>query len=50
MAITTTDLKRMQRDIEQLKKRVARLQRRDNSKRRGAVKKQSTVTRPQRGK
>ncbi len=32
MAVTATDLKRMQRDIETLKKQVARLQQRDNGK------------------
>ncbi len=33
MAMTTTDLKRMQRDIEKLKKQVARLERGGNGKR-----------------
>ncbi len=37
MAITTADLKRMQRDIETLKKQVARLERRGNGKQRAAA-------------
>ncbi len=48
MAVTATDLKKMQRDIEQLKKQVARLERRENTKSRVASKKRSASARPRR--
>jgi cell division septum initiation protein DivIVA len=43
MAITATDLKQMQRDIETLKKQVARLERRGNGKPRVAAKKSAAA-------
>lgn len=45
MAITTADLKRMQRDIEKLKKQVARLERGGNGKRRATRKPRPAVPR-----
>jgi hypothetical protein len=43
MAITTAELKQMQRDIAALKKQVARLERRGNGKQRAAARAQETA-------
>lgn len=43
MAITTTDLKQMQRDIAMLKKKVAELEQRDNAKSRAPAGKRKTA-------
>ncbi|MBI5301830.1 MAG: hypothetical protein HY868_06820 [Chloroflexi bacterium] len=41
MAVTTTDLKRIQREVETLKKKVAQLEQRKNGKRRAPAKKRA---------
>lgn len=43
MAVTTADLKRMQRDIETLKKKVAQLERRKNGEAKPAGRKSSSA-------
>ena len=48
MTITSTDLRRMQRDIEKLKKQVTRLEKRSNGKRRAPVKKRKPASLRQR--